>query len=116
MPPAGELTGETRKSNPPFSIETGIETEIRPYVGVSAVFLYWYLRIVSISVTNDSEEPHTAITVRLAGSPGVPECEAIEETFVIPFLGPHDTDTRVFRYQQKMDCPYDLKGQIVSYR
>jgi hypothetical protein len=116
MTPAREPAAETLKGDPPFSVTTGIETEIRPYVGVSAVFLYWYLRIVSISVTNDSEEPRTAITVRLAGSPGVPECEAIEETFVIPFLGPHDTDTRVFRYQQKMDCPYDLKGEIVSYR
>jgi hypothetical protein len=109
--------GDSQKGDhPPFSITTGIETEIRPYVAVSAVFLFWYLKIVSIAITNDSDEPHSTITVRLTGSSEVPGCEAIEETFIVPYLGSHDTDTRVFQYQHKQDCPYALSGEIVSYQ
>jgi hypothetical protein len=117
MPSASDLPGINPESGrPPFSITTRIETEIRPYVGVSAVFLYWYLKIVSVAITNDSDVPHSSIHVHLKGVSGVPECEAIEETFIIPFLGPHDTDTRVFRSRHKMDCPYDLSGEIISYQ
>jgi hypothetical protein len=112
MPPASEPSG----NRPPFSITTGIETEVRPYVAVSAVFLYWYLKIVSIAITNDSEEPRSTITVRLTGSSENQRCEAIQETYVVPYLGPHDTDTRVFRYKRKQDCPYSLSGEIISYQ
>jgi hypothetical protein len=113
--PSGEpgehsLKGDHR----PFIIRTEIETEVRPYVAVSAVFLYWYLKIVSIGITNDSDVPHSNVTVRLSGE--AQECEAIDETFVVPFLGPHDTVTRVFRYQRKQDCPYILSGEILSFQ
>jgi hypothetical protein len=117
LPPSREQTQESPKSDhPPFSITTRTETEIRPYVGVSAVFLYWYLKIVSVAITNNSDASHSLIHVRLNGMSGISECGAIQETFVIPFLGPHDSDTRVFHYKHKMDCPYDLTGEIVSYQ
>jgi len=116
IPLDGAPAGDSQKGvHAPFSITTGIETEIRSYVAVSAVFLYWYLKIISIAITNNSDEPHSMITVRLTGSSEVPGCDTIEETFVVPYLGPHDTDTRVFQYQHKQDCPYALSGKIVSY-
>jgi hypothetical protein len=117
MTPASGLSEEAPKANTPlFSITTRIETEIRPYVAVSAVFLYWFLKIISIAITNDSDTSHSMIHVSLNGMSRVPECEAIEETYVVPFLGPHDTDTRVFHYKRKHDCSYDLTGEIVSYQ
>jgi hypothetical protein len=112
MLPAREPTGDDL----PFFITTGIETEIRPYVGISSMFLYWYLKIVSITITNDSEEPHSTITVCLTGSSEAQGCEAIEETYFVPYLGPHDTDTRIFHYKHKQDCPYSLSGKIISYQ
>lgn len=112
MLPPSEHTGE----HPPFSINTGIETEVRPYVAVSAVFLFWYLKIVSIAITNDSAVPHSTITVHLTGFSEAQGCQPIEETYVVPYLGPHDTDTRTFRYKHKQDCMYSLSGEIISYQ
>jgi len=112
MLPAREPNGD----HPPFSITTGIETEVRPYVAVSAVFLFWYLKIVSIAIRNDSEVPHSTITVRLTGLSDAQGCETIEEIYVVPYLGPHDADTRVFRYKHRQDCAYILSGEIISYQ
>jgi hypothetical protein len=111
-----ELSGTGSGREDPFSVTTRIETEIRPYVGIFAVLLFWYQQTVSIDTTNKSDTDYNEITIHLRGRPEMPGCVAIDETFVIPRLAPHDSDTRTFRYKRKIDCRYSLFPEVISYR
>ena len=108
------VAGHEREN--PFSVTVRIETEVLPYVGIFAVLLFWYRQTVSIDTTSNSDAVHNEITIKIHGTPEMPECDAIDETFVIPRLAPHDTDTRKFRYKRKMDCRYSVLSEVVSYR
>lgn len=99
-----------------FSITVRIGTEVRPYVGIFAVFLFWYQQTVYVDTTNNSDTVHNDITIHLRGVPETAGCEAIDETYVIPRLAPNDTETRVFRYKRKTDCQYSFSPDVVSYR
>lgn len=112
---ASALSENSHEEGSPFSITVRIDTTVQPYVALFAVLLFWYLKKVTITVTNTSTAPHLAVSIRLSGSTGSADCPGIEETYVIPRLGPHDTDTRTFSYKRKQDCSYLLSGEIVSY-
>jgi hypothetical protein len=107
-------TGSGREK--PFSVTVRIENEIRPYVGVFAVLLFWYQQKVFVDITNNSDAVVNEITLHLHGQSVMPGCEPVDETFVIPRLAPHDTDTRVFLYKRKVDCPYSFSTEVVSFR
>ena len=107
-------TGSGREG--PFSVTVRIESELRPYVGIFAVLLFWYRQTLSIETTNNSDTAYNDITIHLRGRPEMQGCEVIDETFMIPRLAPHDTDTRTFRYKRKIDCPYSFSTEVVSFR
>jgi hypothetical protein len=114
MSPSSSGTGPGREH--PFSVTTRIETEMRPYVAIFAVLLFWYQQTVSVDTTNDSDSVRSEVTIHLRGTPEMPGCHAIDEIFIIPRLAPHDTETRIFRYRRKLDCPYSFLTEVVSYR
>ena len=111
-----ELSGSGSGREGPFSVTVRIETELRPYVGIFAVLLFWYRQTVSIDTTNNSDRIYTEITIHLRGRPEMQECEVIDVTFTIPRLASHDTDTRTFGYKRKIDCRYSFFSEVVSYR
>jgi hypothetical protein len=113
---SSELSGTGSGRENPFSVTVRIETELRPYVGIFAVLLFWYQQRVSVDTTNNTEAAFYEIMIYLRGRPEMPGCEEVEETFVIPRLVPHDTDTRVFLYKRKVDCPYSFSTEVVSFR
>jgi hypothetical protein len=110
------LSGSGYGEENSISVTVRTETELRPYVGIFAVLLFWYLQKVSVDTTNNSDTVFSEITIRFRGKPDSDGCEPIDEKFVIPRLGPHDTDTRVFRYKRKADCPYSFSTEVVSSR
>jgi hypothetical protein len=99
-----------------LSVTVRTETDLRPYVGVFAVLLFWYRQKVSVDTTNYSGTVFNDIMVHFRGEPEMNGCDPIDEMFVIPFLAPHDTDTRVFSYKRKVDCAYSFSAEVVSYR
>lgn len=100
----------------PFSITVRVDTEVRPYVGIFAVFLFWYQQTVSVDATNNSARTYRDITVHLQGMPETQGCDTIDETYVIPLLAPNDRETRVFRYKRQTNCQYLFSTDIISCR
>jgi hypothetical protein len=111
-----ELSGTGSERGSPFSVTVRIGTELRPYVGIFAVLLFWYQQTVSIDTTNNSDTVYNEITIHLRGRPEMQGCDAIDETFMIPRLAPHDSDMRTFWYKRKIDCRYSFFPEVVSYR
>jgi hypothetical protein len=107
-------TGSAKEN--PFSVTIRVETDLMPYTGIFAVLLFWYQQKVFVDTTNNSDSVHSEVTIHLCGRPEIQGCQAIDETFMIPRLGPHDTDTRTFQYKRKVNCRYLFSPEIVSYR